>query len=93
VLRGESGQWNDHSDFIFHTELYIDGKLAEKPELPSNFTTRRYEICWKYDLPKGKHSVELKLLNTNDAHHINITNVICYTDKPVDGFKESEGAK
>jgi hypothetical protein len=93
VLRGETAKWNDHLDFVFHTELYIDGILAEKPELPSNYTTRRYEICWRYDLPKGKHSVELKILNADDNHPVNIADAICYTDKPVDGFKESEVAK
>jgi hypothetical protein len=90
VLRGETADWSNNSDFIFHTELYVDGKLMEKPELPVNYTTRRYELCWNYDLPKGKHNVQLKILNPSTEHNINNVSAIYYTDKPIDGMKENE---
>ncbi|MEP6681798.1 MAG: ADP-ribosylglycohydrolase family protein [Parafilimonas sp.] len=90
VLRGETTGNDDNTNFIFHTELYVDGKLIEKPELPANFTTRRYELCWNYDLPKGKHEVQLKILNPSNQHAINDIEAIYYSDKPVDGMKENE---
>jgi hypothetical protein len=90
VIRGETAEWNSNSDFIFHTELYVDGKLIEKPELSANYTTRRYEICWDYDLPKGKHEVQLKILNPSTEHSINNVSAIYYTNKPIDGMKENE---
>ena len=92
VIRGETAEWNSNSDFVFHTELYVDGKLIEKPELPANYTTRRYELCWNYDLPKGKHEVKLKILNPSTEHNINNVSAIYYTDKPIDGMKENEDA-
>jgi hypothetical protein len=54
VLRGDASRWNHHAPHVFQTELYIDGQLTEKPQLPVNFTTRRHEIAWKYDLPKDR---------------------------------------
>src|SRR6185312_541570 len=90
VLRGETEGNENNSDFIFHTELYVDGKLVEKPELPANFTTRRYELCWNYDLPKGRHDVQLKILNAPGKYSINNVEAIYYTDKPIDGIKENE---
>ncbi|HVX25901.1 MAG TPA: ADP-ribosylglycohydrolase family protein, partial [Parafilimonas sp.] len=89
VLRGETAN-GDNTDFVFHTELYVDGKLVEKPELPASFTTRRCELCWNYDLPKGKHEVQLKILNPSSEHNIDNVSAIYYTDKPIDGMRENE---
>jgi hypothetical protein len=85
VLKGETAKWASTDTFVFNTQLYIDDKLVESPELPVNYTTRRYEICWKYDLPKGKHTVQLKILNLSNKYSFNATEVIIYTDKPVNG--------
>lgn len=87
VLRGETAKWNSNSTFVYQTELYVDGKLTEKPQLPANYTTRRYEICWNYDLPKGNHHVELKILNSDPNENFNAEDVIVYSDKPVDGIR------
>lgn len=92
ALKGETANWDSKTDFIFETELYIDGKLVEKPELPASYTTRRYELCWNYDLPKGKHTVRLKILNASKEKNINAGEVIIYSDKPVDGLKSNEAA-
>jgi ADP-ribosylglycohydrolase len=92
VVRGETAEWGSNTDFVFHTELYVDGKLIEKPELPASYTTRRYEICWNYDLPKGRHEVQLRILNTSDKYDINNVEAIYYTDKPIDGLKVNETA-
>lgn len=90
ALRGETAKWGSTTSFVFHTELYIDGKLVEKPELPASYTTRRYELAWNYDLPKGKHKVELKILNSSDTENVWNAEAIYYTDKPIDGMKENE---
>ena len=92
VLRGETSEWASTTDFIFHTQLYIDGKLIESPELPASYTTRRYELCWKYDLPKGKHHVELKILNPSKDYNFRAYEAIVYSDKPVNGLLANEAA-
>ena len=87
VLRGDASKDNRQSDHVFNTELYLDGKLIESPKLPVSFTTRRHELCWKYDLPKGKHSVQLKILNPVKDEEVRASEVIIYTDEPVNGLR------
>jgi hypothetical protein len=92
VLKGETAEWASTTGFVFHTELYVDGKLVETPELPASYTTRRYELCWKYDLPKGKHNVELKILNLSKEYNFKVYEAIIYSDKAVNGLRANEEA-
>lgn len=92
VLKGETAAWASTTDFVFKTEVYVDGKLFESPELPASFTTRRYELCWKYDLPKGKHKVELKILNPSKEYAFKAWEAIIYSDKLVNGLLANEEA-
>lgn len=89
VLLGDASQWGSESDYVFNTELYIDGQLVESPQLPVSYTTRRYELCWKYKLPKAKHSVKLKILNPSKEHEIRLGDVIVYSDKLIDGLAQN----
>jgi len=63
-------------------EVYIDNVLYETVNLPTDFTTRRPEICWKYNLKPEKHSVEIKLLNPSKNYQIQLYNILIYNDKP-----------
>lgn len=92
VLQGESAKWGSTTSFVFNTELYVDGKLIESPALPASYTTRRYELCWKYDLPKGKHRVQLKILNSSGGEKITVGDAIIYSDHANDGIKTNEEA-
>jgi len=85
VLKGDASPWGNASDYVFKTELYLDDKLIETPKLPVSYTTRRYELCWKYQLPKGKHHVRFKILNTSTDHPINLGEVIIYSDHLING--------
>ena len=49
---------------------------------PSNFTTRRHELFWKYQLPNQKHTVRIKLLNPEKENPIHIEDVLVYSNKP-----------
>jgi len=84
ILRGEARKLKDDAiEHDFEAELYIDGEKTETAKLPTNFTTRRHELFWKYRLTNKKHSVRIKILNpTNDAE-INTWDYIVYGDKPV----------
>ncbi|HZK93073.1 MAG TPA: ADP-ribosylglycohydrolase family protein [Prolixibacteraceae bacterium] len=84
VLRGEAFAKNaSESTYVFNSELYLDGKLVESPKLPVSFTTRRTDLCWKYQMPKGKHTVRLKILNPSSEGKIHSIEAIVYADKPV----------
>jgi len=92
VLKGESAKWGSESNYVFNTELYVDDKLVESPKLPTSYTARRYELCWKYDLPKGKHVVRLKVLNPSKDEEIIASEAIIYSDHLIDGIKVNEQA-
>jgi hypothetical protein len=81
VIRGESAKWNSASSYIGKAELYVDDKLVETAELPASYTTRRYELFWKYQLPRQKHTVRIKLLNPDPTNTIRIHDVIVYDNK------------
>ncbi len=91
MIKVETANWGSESSCVFNTELYVDDKLAESPQLPANYTTRRYEICWKYDLPKGKHSVRLKILNPSTENTFSASEAIIYSDRPVNGILANTG--
>ena len=87
VVKGETVNWSDISTtFIYNSELYIDGNLVESPKLPAAREARRYDLCWKYDLPKGKHSVKFKILNPVAGQNFSVRDIIIYSDSPVKGI-------
>jgi hypothetical protein len=92
ALRGETAIRNAPANHVYNTELYIDDKLVESPKLPANFTTRRHELCWNYNLSKGKHQVKLKILNPLKDYEFRVGEVIIYSDKPVNGISFNERA-
>ncbi len=83
VLKGEAVSKTDQMQFSFKTELYIDEKLVESPILPVGFNARRQELCWKYDLPKGNHTVKLKILDRHPEAEIQSGEAIIFSDKAI----------
>ena len=67
---------------VFETEMYIDGELVEKINLPTERNKRRFTPFWKYQLPKGKHKVQIKILNPVDFVHVQVIHAIIYDDTP-----------
>ena len=74
----------DHGEknHTFETEMYINGKLVEKVKLPTESNKRRFIPFWKYQLPKGKHKVLIKILNPVEHAQIQLKYAIIYDDKP-----------
>jgi len=86
VLKGGANKENNGlPDHTFELEVFIDGQKAEKFRMPTNYTTRRHEIFWKYQLPKGKHAVKVIIANPKEGYAIHANNYIVYSDRPVDG--------
>lgn len=69
-------------DVELEVEMYIDGKLVETSKLPTNYVKRKNTPFWKYQLPKGKHTVQLKVLNPSQNVFIHLDNAVIYDDKP-----------
>lgn len=92
VMNGAATTSENTAGYVVNAELYVDGKLVDSPKLPVSFTTRKTELCWKYDLPRGKHDVQLKIINGSDTHKISSGSVILYDDRPSEGIKANENA-
>lgn len=87
ILNGTPKAKNNKSpEYIFQTEVWLDGKKIESPALPTDFTTRRLELTWKYPLPKGKHSVRVKILNPDDRYEIRALAYIVFSDAPAKAY-------
>jgi len=69
---------------VFNVDMFIDGKKAETLQLPTTFKSRKFYPCWRYQLPMGKHTVRLKVLNPTDSAALNMGHAIIYADKPAE---------
>jgi len=67
---------------VFETEMYIDGELVEKAKLPTETNKRRFTPFWRYQLPKGKHEVVIKILNPVEHARISLNYAVIYDDEP-----------
>jgi hypothetical protein len=82
VLKGDAGKNNGNApDYVFDVEVTIDGKRSETAKLPTNYTIRRQEICWKYQLTNTRHTVKIKALNPDKNYHLVSSEYLVYGDK------------
>lgn len=81
VLRGKTFKEKDQPDIVMEATLYIDGNEIETATLPTNFTTRKLELFWKYQLPNTKHSVRVVVKKEAPGYGIQLSNCIIYSDK------------
>jgi hypothetical protein len=79
VLKGEATSIASNPDYTLKIEVYVDGRLNETASLPTGFHGRRHELCWKYDLNKGKHLVRFKILNPVPGAEIHVGEAIIYS--------------
>jgi hypothetical protein len=73
---------DDGEDHVPEVEVHVDGKLLETVKLPSNQNARRFVAFWRYQLPKGKHTVRLKLANPGEGGVVALEYAILYSDTP-----------
>lgn len=79
AFRGAVGSYD--KSYVAEVEMYIDGQLAEKAFLPASYTTRRYELFWKYLLNEDKHTATFKWLNPQDNAWVDFHEILIYTGK------------
>jgi hypothetical protein len=78
MLTGETAKWASTDTSNFHMQVILDGKLIETAKLPVSYRTRRYELAWKYNIPIGKHHLELVLLDPNPKFDCRLQDLIVY---------------
>lgn len=70
-------------DYVYLTEVWLDGIKIESPQLPTEFTVRRLEMTWKYPLEKKKHTVRVRILNPDNRYEIRGIEYIVFSDRPL----------
>jgi len=83
VLRGSANKVNRQSEeAVLEATLYINDEKIEVSKLPTDFITRKPELFWKYNLPKGKHKVKVVANDVPRGYYIRALNYIVYSDQP-----------
>lgn len=75
----------DHQkEEVLEADIYIDNHFIETIKMPTSFLIRKHDVAWNYDLSEGEHSITLKTRNIPDGYHIDIRDIIVYSNqKPV----------
>ena len=50
--------------------------------MPADFSKRKLDLYWNYDLKPGKHTFEIRHLNPEPDARVILGNVITYKKKP-----------
>jgi ADP-ribosylglycohydrolase len=83
VLKGEATRRNRAgADKIIEASFWVDGQDAGTYKFPTDFTTRRLELFWKYGLTKGEHKLRIKINNPQDGYVLRCMDAIVYENKP-----------
>jgi hypothetical protein len=72
----------DRRDHVVEVEMYIDGAPVERVSLPTDQTARRFIPFWRYQLPDGKHTVRLEVLNPTGNAYVRLNHAILYGRAP-----------
>ncbi|MBO0938324.1 ADP-ribosylglycohydrolase family protein [Fibrella sp. HMF5335] len=84
VLNGSANRkTSKDADHDFRADLYIDGQKAETILWPTADKTRRFNLAWKYQLPRGKHQLRVVLQNPVETASVNLSYLVVFDDKPV----------
>ncbi len=70
------------ADYVFEAELYIDGLLVETAKFPTAFKTRRHELFWKLNMPRGKHTAKILVKNPDSKFDLRASDYIVYDNQP-----------
>jgi hypothetical protein len=68
--------------YVYEVELAVDGGAPAVIALPDDDLVRRLEIAWGYRLPKGRHTLGLRLRNPRPGETVGLGDLIVYSDRP-----------
>jgi hypothetical protein len=73
---------------VLEAAVFIDGVDQGTFKFPTNFTTRRLEIAWKYQMPNAKHTVKIVVKKIPEGYELKPSDYIVYSDKPLAAVKQ-----
>ena len=68
----------------FEGHYPVSRGTTERFTMPSNFSKRRREIAWKYQLSDGPHKVKISLLNAKPGFSVQSGDLIVYSSSKVE---------
>ncbi len=71
-----------NGDYAARFEFIIDGKTDKTMSLPASYRLRPPEMYWKYELPAGHHTLEMRWLNPEGSAKVIVEDILIYSDKP-----------
>lgn len=82
VIRGHAAKKVANApDHTLKAALYIDGREVETASFPVNPINSRTELFWRYQMPAGKHQVQIKVINPNSSYEFRTVDCLVYGDK------------
>ena len=69
------------NDYKLMVDFYIDGHLSKTMELPLSFIERTNPIFFQYELPEGKHTLKIKIINPHKKVYLHVRNMVVYQKK------------
>ncbi|WP_352422789.1 hypothetical protein [Proteiniphilum sp.] len=49
--------------------------------MPTSSLIRKHEVTWNYDLPEGKHTIQVKVKHIPENYFIHVRDAIMYSEK------------
>jgi hypothetical protein len=68
-------------DYVAQVEIIVDGKSCGTMLAPAAFHDRTQELCWKYDLTQGSHTLTLRWLNPEPDAEVNCYRTLIYGEE------------
>ncbi|HJS73688.1 MAG TPA: ADP-ribosylglycohydrolase family protein [Vicinamibacteria bacterium] len=68
----------DGKDHVLEAELYVDGTMVERFQLPTRESARRFIPVYRYELSPGRHEARVRITNPSDAAHLRLDYAIVY---------------
>jgi hypothetical protein len=75
---------SNDDDAEIEIEMTVDGGEAERFVMPVAFRERRHEVAWKYQLPEGKHTIKLKMLNLQVGMWVDLGDILVYSSNKIE---------
>ncbi len=80
---GPTKMSEDRSDaYVYEVELVVDGGPPSVVRMPVDDLVRRLEIAWGYGMPRGRHTLALRLLNPRPGETVALGDLLVYADAP-----------
>jgi hypothetical protein len=79
VLTGSVRQLNKSAPaHVARLAAYLDGRLVDEFDMPSDFIKRKFDIYYNYDIPAGRHKLVIKWLNPDKGYRIHARDLLAY---------------